>query len=206
MPRLLCALLLLFGLDSALAQESRKNELGLLLGGEIIPSRSTATGADISLTNSIALSADYARHLAGTSIALYLEVPFAAVPSHKVKFAQPGGITDLAALYIAPSLRVQFANESTISPWLSGGFGYGQYEGSKLLNDRTKNPDRRQHTGTAQFGAGVDIRTPIKILFPIGLRAEVRDYYTTMAPNYGVPVRDNSQHNVVIAGGLVLRF
>jgi hypothetical protein len=198
-------LLLLVGATLS-AQDARKNEIGLLLGGEVIPGRSTAAGGKIAYSSSIAFSANYARRLMGDSTALFLEFPFAAVPSHKVTIAQPGAVTDLATLYVTPSLRVQFANKSTISPWFSGGFGYGLYEGSELLNDRTRNPDRHQHTGTAQFGAGVDVRTPVKILFPIGLRAEVRDYYTVIAPNYGVPVRGDSQHNLVFAGGIVLRF
>jgi hypothetical protein len=190
----------------AICQDMHKNQLGLLLGADIVPDRHTVTGNNIDLGKSVVFSANYARHLAGDTTAIYLEFPFAAAPSHTVGNPQTGSITDLATLFITPSVRLQFANAGTVSPWVSGGFGYGQYEGSKRLAGGALNPDVRQHVSTAQFGGGVDIRTPIHILFPIGLRAELRDYYTVSAPSFGVPVRDGGQHNIVVAGGIVLRF
>jgi hypothetical protein len=59
---------------------------------------------------------------------------------------------------------------------------------------------------TAQFGGGVDVRTRLKLLFPIGLRGEVRDFYTLGTPSFGVPVQRSEQHNVVVSGGLVVHF
>ena len=191
---------------AASAQDTYNNDLGLLLGLENIPSRGTAAGVAVDFSKSVVFSASYARRLAGEDTALYLEFPFAAAPSHSVESSATSIITDLATLFITPSLRLQFANRGPISPWISGGFGYGQYEGSARLAGGVPNPDERQHVGTAQFGGGVDIRTPIRILVPIGFRAEVRDYYTPTAPSFAVPVRDGGQHNIVVAGGLVIRF
>jgi hypothetical protein len=31
---------------------------------------------------------------------------------------------------------------------------------------------------TAQFGGGIDVRTRLKLLFPIGFRGKFRDFYT----------------------------
>jgi hypothetical protein len=59
---------------------------------------------------------------------------------------------------------------------------------------------------TVQFGGGIDIRTRLKLRFPIGLRGEVRDYYTLNKPSLGVPVQRTGQHNVVVSGGLVVNF
>lgn len=59
--------------------------------------------------------------------------------------------------------------------------------------------------GAVQFGAGLDLRTPVKILFPIGLRVEVRDFYSGK-PNYGANASDGYQHNVVFSGGFTLHF
>ena len=191
---------------AATAQDSYNNDLGLLLGFGNVPGRSTTAGASIEFSRSVIFSANYARRLAGEDTALYLEFPFAAAPSHSIESVAPGIITDLATLFITPSLRLQFVNRGPISPWISGGFGYGQYEGSARLAGGVPNPDERQHVGTAQFGGGVDIRTPIRILVPIGFRAEVRDYYTPTAPSFAVPVRDGGQHNIVVAGGFVIRF
>ena len=56
------------------------------------------------------------------------------------------------------------------------------------------------------FGAGVDVRTPIRVLFPISLRGEVRDYYSVSNPRFGTAVQGGGQHNVVASGGFVLSF
>ena len=57
-------------------------------------------------------------------------------------------------------------------------------EGANRI-DGTHNTRRGTSGSAVQFSRGVDIRTPIKVLFPIGLRAEVRDLYTAK-PNYNV--------------------
>jgi hypothetical protein len=92
------------------------------------------------------------------------------------------------------------------SAWLSGGFGYGWLETSARLNNGAPNPSSNRYTGTAQFGGGVDIRTPLHLLFPISLRAELRDYYAVNGPNYGASLRQQGQHNLVPAAGFVIHF
>jgi hypothetical protein len=52
----------------------------------------------------------------------------------------------------------------------------------------------------------VDIRTPIKILVPIGLRGEVRDFYSFDILDFTTPIRNDHQHNVIVSGGFILRF
>jgi hypothetical protein len=61
-------------------------------------------------------------------------------------------------------------------------------------------------TGALQFGGGIDVRTPIKIFLPIGLRGEVRDFYSFDTLEFATPVRGNRQHNVIVSGGFILRF
>jgi hypothetical protein len=190
----------------ALAQEAKKNELGFVLGAEIIPDAAANSGLPIRFGKSISYSLTYARRLTGESTALFLEFPVSAAPSHSIQTAQPAVITDVATLFITPSLKVRFADRSAFSPWISGGFGYGLYEGSDAFNNAVGNPSVFRHTAAAQFGGGIDIRTPIHILFPIGLRAEVRDYYTLDTPNFGSSVTRSGQHNVVAAGGFTVSF
>jgi hypothetical protein len=50
------------------------------------------------------------------------------------------------------------------------------------------------------------VRTRVKLLFPIGLRGEFRDFYTLGNPSFGVPVLRSDQHNLVVSGGLVVHF
>jgi hypothetical protein len=199
--------LLLAGLMafSASAQET-KNETGFLLGSEQIPGSTTTAGAPLSVGGSVAFSFDYARRLKGEHTVLFAEIPFTAAPSHHGGSSQPGTATSLATLYVVPSLRVQAFANRRFSPWLSGGFGFGWLETSSLLNNGVPNPEINRYTGTAQFGGGVDIRTPLQLVFPISLRAELRDYYTVDAANYGTALRQQGQHDIVPAGGFVIHF
>ena len=56
------------------------------------------------------------------------------------------------------------------------------------------------------FGGGIDVGTRVKLVFPIGLRGEFRDFYTLGNPSFGVPVQRSEQHNLVVSGGLVLHI
>ena len=187
------------------AQEE-KNDLGLLLGAELIPQATTTSGNHLSLGRSIAYSVDYARRLTTGNTAFFLEFPFAAAPNHNVESTQPNAIVSLATLFVTPSLRVRFASHAPASPWLSGGFGYGLYEGSSTFQNRVPNTQVHRNVKTAQFGGGIDVRTPLKLLFPISLRGEIRDYYTLEKPGFGVPVQRAGQHNVVLSGGFGVHF
>jgi hypothetical protein len=199
--------LLLAGLIacSASAQET-KNETGFLLGSEQIPGSTTTADVPLSLGGSIAFSFDYARRLKGEHTVLFAEIPFAAAPSHRGGSSQPGTATSLDTLFAVPSIRVQAFADRRFSPWVSGGFGFGWLQTSAFLNNGAPNPEINRYTGTAQFGGGVDIRTPLQLIFPISLRAELRDYYAVDAANYGTALRQQGQHDIVPAGGFVIHF
>lgn len=188
------------------AQTEMKNDLGLLLGGGFIPQRTTEGGAAINFGTSIAFSANYARQLKDGNISLFVEFPFVAEPSNHVKSSDGQSIVSLATIFVVPSLRVKFASNAAISPWISGGFGYGISEGSEFFGNGSRNSSRYQSTGAAQFGAGLDVRTPIRVWFPISLRGEVRDYYAVTNPGFGTAVQGGGQHNIVVSGGMVLHF
>lgn len=187
------------------AQE-KKNELGLLLGAEFVARAATTSNQKLSLGRSVAYSVDYARRLSSGNTALFLEFPFAAAPSHTVESTQLNTISSLATLFVTPSLRARFVSHALASPWLSGGFGYGLYEGSRVLQNGVANTQIHRSVATAQFGGGIDVRTRLKVLFPIGFRGEVRDFYTLGNPSFGVPVQRSGQHNLVVSGGLLVHF
>ena len=120
--------------------------------------------------------------------------------------AQLNAIASLAKLFVAPSLRAQFVSYAPASPWLSAGLGYGPYEGSSVLQNGVANAEIHRRVATVQFGGGIDVRTRLKLLFPIGFRGEVRDFCTLNTPSFGVPVQRTQQHNVVVSGGLVVHY
>jgi hypothetical protein len=191
-----------------LSAQEHNNEMAFTLGAEFVPDHQTvATGATLDFSRSVVFGASYGRRLAGSSAAaFFLEFPFTAAPSHRIRSADPAVIGSLATLFVTPSLQVKLAPRAAVTPWFSGGFGWAFLEGDELLPGGAPNLERRRHTGAAQFGAGVDIRTPIRVLAPISLRAEVRDFYSLNTLNHGVPVRSGRQHHVAVAGGFLLRF
>jgi len=201
--RVLTVMLWMCGLSFA---QEEKNELGLLLGAEFVPRAATTSNQKLSFGRSVAYSVDYAHRLSSGNTALLLEFPFAAGPSHRVESAQLDAITSLATLFVTPSLRAQFVSHAPASPWLSGGFGYGLYEGSRVLQNGVVNTQIHRSVATAQFGGGIDVRTRLKVLFPIGFRGEFRDFYTLGTPSFNVPVQRAEQHNLVVSGGLVVHF
>jgi len=131
---------------------------------------------------------------------------FRSLQSHGVESAQLNAITSLATLFVTPSLRAQFVSRAPASSWLSAGLGYRLYEGSSALQNAVDNTEIYRNVATAQFGRGIDVRTRVKLLFPIGFRGEFRDFYTSGNPSFGVPVLRSEQHNLVVSGGLVIHF
>jgi len=80
------------------------------------------------------------------------------------------------------------------------------YEGSSVLQNGVANTEIHRNLAIAQFDGAIDVHTQLKLLFPIGLRGEFRDFYTLGNPSFGVPVQRPEQHNLVVSGGLDVRF
>jgi hypothetical protein len=185
--------------SSAFAQ---KHELGLTLGRNLPADRPYAGGA-LQVEAGTAFQANYAiRLVEGGSASLYFETHFLASPLREVRAAAPGAIRDFASLYVTPGLRVKFAPQSRISPWVAAGGGWALYEHSVLdQSGRPAAAPRRVSHGAFQFGGGVD--APMGKF--VSLRAEVRDFYTG-SPSYSVSGLTGGQHNATAGGGIVLSF
>jgi hypothetical protein len=199
----------LLTLPTAYAQENHKNEVGLLLGATVNPELNLAgpSGAAIKTGAGITFQATYARELAKRGpAAIYFELPFVAIPLQDVRSADGTVPANYASLFVTPGLRVKFKPDAVLSPWLSAGGGYALFDVSARRIDGTPNPATLStNRGAIQFGGGVDIRTPIKVLFPVGIRVEARDFYSGK-PNYTVGTGGGFQHNVVFSGGLAVHF
>jgi hypothetical protein len=135
---------------------------------------------------------------------LHLEVPIAHIPGAPVIFRNAFGTPQnlgekFSAVFITPSLQLRLAPGSPVSPFVSLGGGWARY----ALPDHN-------NFGALQFGGGVNIKTRIPLL---GIRAEARDFMTAQ-PNFagGTLFPPGSQgirsrrHNVLVGGGIVLRF
>lgn len=183
--------------------QNKNNEVGLLLGGSIVP---TAT-ANFNIHSGLAYQATYAHRFTGNRLVGWgFEVPFVALPSQDVQSPTPSAPRNYASIFVTPGIRVTFVPTSAISPWASVGGGYARFAESTTLVTGTPNTFKTgTNKGALQYGGGVDFKTPFKIPVPLVLRGEIRDFYSGQ-PRLNVVRPGNGQHNVIISGGIVLRF
>ena len=203
----LAVILFVFAGEFASAQKNAKNELGLLLGATLTPHLNSASvNGPLTIGTGTTFQMNYARQLMSSrSVGLYAEVPALAIPLQTVTV--PSGVApkNYDSFFITPAIRANFFPSARVSPWLSLGGGFSLFDESPERMDGTHNTGRGTSGGAAQFGAGIDIRTPIKFVFPIGLRIEMRDLYTSK-PKYNLDTGGGFQHNLIMSGGLLLRF
>ncbi len=203
----LAVTLFTFTITLASAQKNPKNELGLLLGATVTPHlNSASSNGPLTIGTGTTFQLNYARQLMSRrSLGLYAEVPAFAIPLQTVTVTSGVAPKNYDSFFITPAIRARFFPSSWVSLWLSVGGGYALFEESAERMDGTHNTTRGTSGGAAQFGGGVDVRTPIQFVFPIGVRVEMRDLYTSK-PNYNLDTGGGFQHNLIISGGLVLRF
>src|SRR6266446_3405085 len=101
----------------ALAQ---KHEVGLTLGGLFSQDRGTVPNA-LRLSSGVALQANYGYRFIGGRTTLYGEVHFLANPQRVVGSGNSAATRDVATLYVTPGLRVKFAADAAISPYVAIG-------------------------------------------------------------------------------------
>jgi hypothetical protein len=192
---------------AARAENGNKNEFGLLLGATFTPTRTlSGQAAAVEFGSGLVFQATYARQLRNFhATALFFELPFVASPLVDLSSSNLSVPSNYAFLFVTPGLRLKVLPHSVVTPWVSLGGGYGFFEESKQRQDGTAIPRINAGRGSLQFGGGVDFRTPVKLLFPIGVRAEVRDFYSGV-PDFRTTAPGGLQHNLIISGGLVVRF
>jgi len=131
-----------------------------------------------------------------------LDVPFIASPAFTVTGAAPSLPLEYASLYLTPGVRVTALPRGRVSAFGVLGAGYARYSESKLRADRSPNLQQRDtDAGAVEFGGGIDVRG----VGWLGFRAEARDVYTG-ARTFSIVTPANRVHDLVVSGGLVLRF
>lgn len=140
------------------------------------------------------------RVLNAKAVSLHVDVPFVAVPSTKLTESFTTATLDhLTTLFITPGLKIKFAPGAPVSPWAVVGGGWAHYN--------LKDASITQNKGVLEYGGGLDFKTGIPIL---GFRGEVRDFVTG-TPDFGLSPFITTQsglhhHNILLGGGIVLRF
>ena len=94
----------------------------------------------------------------------------AAGPTYRVETAQLNAITSLAALFVTPSLRAQSVSDAPASPRVSGGFDRDRTKEVRHCKAELLNTQIHRNEAAVQCGVPIDVRTRLKLLFPMGLR------------------------------------
>jgi opacity protein-like surface antigen len=182
------------------ARGDERMDLGLMLGSTNATDASTALRFDRGLT----YQATFAWRVWSSDdrVSLSIEVPFLASPAFGVMTADGSLPKEYASLYLTPGVRLTLPVRGPFSAFGAVGGGYARYSESKLRRDGSPNPAQQDtNTGALQYGGGINMRA----WRWIGFRGEIRDVYTG-ARRFSIPTAGTAVHNVVVSGGLELRF
>jgi opacity protein-like surface antigen len=188
---------------AALGQEApSRHEVGLTLGSLQGGNRS-GSGTSLDLGSGVAFQANYGfRFFANDNVGLYGEFHFLANPQRQITSTTPSLTRDIATIYATPGIRVKFRPAGPVAPFVAVGGGWALYEQSLTTLDGQPNPAPRTiNRGAFSYGGGVDF----KFWRFVGLRAEIRNFYSG-SPAYNTTAISGGQNNLVIGGGLVLKF
>ena len=124
-------------------------------------------------------------------VSVYGEIPFVAGYDSSINVADLAR-EDYNSYYVTPGVKVKFAPGFIVSPYLAAGVGWSHFSSTQTNASDNK--------FAADFGGGLDFK-----VFPfVSLRLEARDFYSGV-PELILPTTGN-QNNIVVSGGLVLRF
>lgn len=194
----------LFLVSSARAQV---NELSITAGRAFVSTQtilnSSAFDPHIHFGNEEMFEFNYGRLLKTHNfLGLYAELPVAIYPRMDVHTFEGKTPKDIGALFVTPSVRLNFFSGDSVTPWVSVGGGYGRFRQAPVLTFDLPNPGPTgTNTGVVQFGAGLDVW----VWHRWGARLEGRDFYSG-APALNVDTGRSRQHNYYVGLGVVHRF
>jgi hypothetical protein len=202
------AILVVFVAVTVSSAFAQRNEASVTVGRTFVSTQTilndpTSPNPHIHFGNEESVDFNYSRLLMTRGIVGFFgEVPLAIYPRMDLNTYLNQIPKDIGALFITPSLRVNFFSGQGLSPWLSVGGGYGRFREAPKLNFFGDNPGPTgTNTGVVQFGVGFDVR-----LWQLwGIRMEARDFYSGV-PDLNVTTRNGRQHNYYVGIGVIRRF
>jgi hypothetical protein len=197
-------LLVFFLACGALAQI---NQVSLTVGRTFVSTQTIQNcpyiSCNIHFANPVSIAGNYGRLLTTHKIfGIYAELPVGVYFKMNLNTYENQIPKDIGALFITPSVRVNFFSGDSVTPWVSFGGGYGRFRQSSELLFGGSNPGPTgTNTGVVQFGGGLDVW----FWHDWGMRVEARDFYSG-APDLNVDTGRSRQHNYYVGLGVARRF
>jgi hypothetical protein len=180
---------------------AQKNEVALIGGAKITPTVGSS-GSETTFATTFAFEANYAAQLVHVpAVALHLEIPVLFTPSTDISTSNLTTLKSYSSFFVTPALRLKLVPGSPFSPWISAGGGIVHFNPGSTTQGGTTINTHSVTKSAVQAGVGADIHPP---LLPLAFRLEARDFYTGLPDlnTVGIEVR----HNLMVGGGIVLRF
>jgi len=134
---------------------------------------------------------------------LYLEVPVAGTLDTTVPLSALSSAGTYSAIFVTPGLRLKIAPGFPLSPYIATGGGLAHF--NRSASQTPAGQSSSVNKGVWDIAGGIDM----KIAPFVGLRAEVRDFYSGSPETRLSQVTgtfNERQHNIVGTAGIVLRF
>jgi hypothetical protein len=158
--------------------------------------------SNIHFGDALSYEVNYGHRFVDIGIAsLSVEVPFVFSFNQRVNFTLGTTPKDFSSYFLTPSARIAFFPTAGVSPWISGGGGFGRFSQSSTLEGGGANPGPTSQTvGAAQLGFGLDVR----VLRSVRLRGQIRDFYSGAVQLNVNP--QSKQHNLFAGVGFTYSF
>ncbi len=186
----------------AFAQE---NELGVLVGRMKTGDRGLRSLEPIeaAFDGAVTYQFNYANRIVDGDLAsLHWELVITGAPRTNVRSTSLLLPRNYSSLFLTPGLKLKVFPGGGLSPYLVAGVGGGRFAASETnVGGAPNTGDRSNFTWVFNYGGGVDLR----LIGPVAVRGEVRDFVTGN-PSFNAPFLSNKQHNIFVAGGIVVRW
>ena len=178
---------------------AQKSEIGFVVGGKITPDGTSAFGTT-KVNNAFPFQVNYATQLIPLGAgALELNIPLLAVPTTEIQSSTLFTAKSYSSLYFTPGVRLRLG--TTFTPYIEAGVGFARYGPNSTTLGGFPSGARSSTKAAFDVGGGLDFR-PKKS--PIGFRFSATEFYSGV-PDLGIP-KLNMHNNVLLAGGIVVRF
>jgi hypothetical protein len=209
--RVCIAALCVLAFAGLLAAQDEKNEIGGSIGRIFISDQTIHASIPDPVIHSgkgLSFEGDYARRLIITPIfAISGEVPVLYNYKEKLNAGGFGAAVvpvSYKELFVTPAARLNLFPATAVSPWVSFGAGFGYISQRNVLDfgSGPGNPGKSNTGAAIQGGAGLDV----KLWRSLGIRGEVRDFWSQHPDFPLAPTGRSRQHNYFVGGGAFWRF